>query len=362
MVAKNKAQRNSISRHICEYQEFPTIMIVKSVDGSELEIRILGYEYPDTRNSTYDSNWLRVYVRVKSPRFSWKFMGPYLLTWEIFSIAKWLKALVGHDILNRKQEFIEPNLRFRLKKKSNNYKIVRICFSHEGRPPHTTSPEALKKNFQIDFTIDDTELKSASGELLAELNVFPMRSTDKRQMSQPPYENSGSPYDDIVAAVRMGDYTAVQDFIYAGADINTGDSIGWTPLHITSNSGYKRIAEFLITKGADVNARGKYDWTPLHVASNYGCVGVAGLLLLGGADIHAEDSDGRTPLHWASINGDESVVKFFISRGADVNKRDEQGLTPLSYSLRKDNLDENSNGFSDTKNIADHLRRHGGKE
>jgi len=162
-------------------------MIAKSIDGSELEIRILSYEFEEIKEDIHSSNFLMIYVRVKSPRASWDFTGAYLLTWEIFSIAEWLKALANNDTSKNKQDFIERNLRFRLVNKLERHTNIRVYFYQEGRPPQVTINGALKKRFPIDFTFADAELVLASDLMLAELNMFPMRRTDKRIMPQPPY-------------------------------------------------------------------------------------------------------------------------------------------------------------------------------
>jgi hypothetical protein len=148
-------------------------MILKSIDNSELELKIVGYEFQEIQKDKHSSNFLRIYTKVSSFHWSWEFIAPCLLTWEIFSLAKWLKSIVNNKILSRKKEFIEPNLRLRLVKKMKNLKKIRVYFSHESRPPSVTP--AIKKNFWIDFTISDADLISASDSLFSELDLFPIR-------------------------------------------------------------------------------------------------------------------------------------------------------------------------------------------
>ena len=65
-------------------------------------------------------------------------------------------------------------------------------------------------------------------------------------------------------------------------------------------SGYKQIAEILITEGADVNVRddpeGKY--TPLLLATSNGSKELAEMLIANGADVNVrDDTEGKyTPL------------------------------------------------------------------
>ena len=55
-----------------------------------------------------------------------------------------------------------------------------------------------------------------------------------------------------------------------GADINTKDKKGKTPLHhVVENFGRAEVAEFLIKKGAGINVRDNDGKTPLFYAKKY---------------------------------------------------------------------------------------------
>ncbi len=67
--------------------------------------------------------------------------------------------------------------------------------------------------------------------------------------------------DPIHDVAWKGDLAGVQAQLDAGADVNTKDGDGWTPLHYSANYGYKEIVQLLISNGADVSATvlsGKY--------------------------------------------------------------------------------------------------------
>ena len=52
----------------------------------------------------------------------------------------------------------------------------------------------------------------------------------------------------------------------AGADANSRDENGWTPLHNAAHWGNEAVVQMLLKAGADVKAVNKDGWTPLHHA------------------------------------------------------------------------------------------------
>lgn len=130
-----------------------------------------------------------------------------------------------------------------------------------------------------------------------------------------------------------------------GADVNAKSKYGFAPLHMVLDTESEKI---LIDSGADVNARGLSGETPLHYFmsgkspgdyhdsigdwDNW-IIGRVKVLLDNGADINALDSCGRTPVFHAAMYGRTKVVKFLVSRGADASIKDRYGDSPLSYAV-----------------------------
>jgi hypothetical protein len=83
-----------------------------------------------------------------------------------------------------------------------------------------------------------------------------------------------------------------------GADLNSGDSYGETPLHARAGHWQGNIA-VLLELGADVNHAAGGRGTPLHRASAVGNLETAHLLLEYGADPDALNSKGQSPLAFA---------------------------------------------------------------
>ena len=88
-------------------------------------------------------------------------------------------------------------------------------------------------------------------------------------------------------------------------------------------------AEELLNAGAEVNSVNYMGGTPLMRACTYGRMDMVRFLLRKGADPNIRDKNGGTALIWASINGHIEVMKLLVDSYADIGTRNEKGLTAL---------------------------------
>jgi hypothetical protein len=57
-------------------------MILKTIDGSEFELQIAGYQFPEIQDDEWDSNWLMIRVMFYSETHKWEAVDPCLDTYE----------------------------------------------------------------------------------------------------------------------------------------------------------------------------------------------------------------------------------------------------------------------------------------
>lgn len=120
----------------------------------------------------------------------------------------------------------------------------------------------------------------------------------------------------------------VNDALTKGADVNTADEYGLTPLHHAAKRRDKNLIIRFLTHGATVDSKDNAGRTPLHYAAGAGIswsvpekwdTSIIELLLGKGANIIAQDNMGRTPLHYAALRRIKPAVETLLSRGADVD-------------------------------------------
>jgi len=148
-------------------------MIIKGVDNQSVELRIVNYQFPTSRDKEYDGNWLNIYLNVKSEFGNWQVTDPSLLTWEVVELISWFRTLSSNEKPDyTEQEFIEPNLSFHLQNNySDSIKQIKIGFDLESRPQ---SADDDKEYFVI-LEANNNDLERIAIDLEKELKKYPVR-------------------------------------------------------------------------------------------------------------------------------------------------------------------------------------------
>ena len=148
--------------------------------------------------------------------------------------------------------------------------------------------------------------------------------------------------------------------INGGADLKAGTAYqyGYTPLHVAAHSGSdSAMLSMLIDRGADVDTRDNAGETPLMKAVAYNrnseyVLDIMSALIDRGADVNARNDIRLSVLHAAAqMNQDPRVTTMLIDRGARVNERDRFGDTPLAKAV----------AFNPNPSVAAAIRRRGGR-
>ncbi|KAJ3112979.1 hypothetical protein HDU96_003940 [Phlyctochytrium bullatum] len=140
-------------------------------------------------------------------------------------------------------------------------------------------------------------------------------------------------------AIRRHHMKIVRDLLEHGANMESLDPRGMTPLLVALNEKNDDAAALLVSRGAKmpVPFPPVFD-TPLHKA----CAGnlpatVKALLDTKRVDINSLNSNLQTPLHIAAGAGHENFVELLVDHGANPNIRDDAGDTPLHILVRNVN-------------------------
>jgi hypothetical protein len=142
-------------------------LLLKSKDGSEFELNILGYEHP-----IKERGWFNIQIRVISPNDSWSASDPSLQVNEVRWIYKWLIKLSDGKDVEPVLDFLEPNLKFVLREKKPDIINLRIYFDLELRPTWALKNPPDMDNIYVDLVLESNDLKLAANDLYNQYNVI----------------------------------------------------------------------------------------------------------------------------------------------------------------------------------------------
>lgn len=135
-------------------------------------------------------------------------------------------------------------------------------------------------------------------------------------------------------AVKKRDGQKVEDAlsIPGSTIVNTRDvSSGETALHIVTQRRDIAWLTFLLAKGANVNTRDTRGVTPLQLASNLGWLDGVELLVAKQARIDDANDAGETPLIFAVHRRDIPMMRVLLKAGADPERKDNSGRSARDY-------------------------------
>ena len=110
----------------------------------------------------------------------------------------------------------------------------------------------------------------------------------------------------------------------------------WSPLHVTAERNYAKMAELLCSVGANLNATNHQGYTPLVISVARDSQGVAGTLLKNNANPDMQSElNGWSALHFAAQEDNHVMGELLCNFNADLNARTHESNTPLLIASMK---------------------------
>jgi hypothetical protein len=151
-------------------------MNLRRKDRQALELRIVGYEFPDAKIERHSSDWLVVRISVSHPRGTWTTEDPCLLTDEAARLAGWLESVGKAEFVESEIGFTEPNLEFCLITPARGA-ALRVYFELELRPEWAYARGAGARDLFVEFPVAELDLSAAVRSLRKQLECFPPRTS-----------------------------------------------------------------------------------------------------------------------------------------------------------------------------------------
>jgi hypothetical protein len=151
-------------------------MKLNGENKTKVELRIVGYQFPNNVSDEHDANWLRVFLSVTVPEGSWETVDSCLLTWEVNSLADWLQNIAEEKDPKNDLDFIEPNLRCQILDSLPSVKRIRIFFELESRPRWKKADWSGMNDLWAELNASSAELLEAAKSLRDDINKFPQRA------------------------------------------------------------------------------------------------------------------------------------------------------------------------------------------
>ncbi|XP_051954154.1 CARD- and ANK-domain containing inflammasome adapter protein [Xyrauchen texanus] len=216
-----------------------------------------------------------------------------------------------------------------------------------------TTAVLLKAGAQVDSVIVDAAFELNRKSVLSLFLQYVQKSMSQNDINSALFKAVQRNSDRVVAAL-----------VDHGADVNSCNEFGYTPmllaaelgnietfkvlvakkarlderlpnqisgLHLAIQSGSLQIAQILLDKGIDPNINGPKDQTPLHLSASHNQPALMALLLRMGAQINSVTQDGLTALHFASQSGNTEAVTQLLESKADIHVKDKQGRSALHW-------------------------------
>lgn len=143
-------------------------------------------------------------------------------------------------------------------------------------------------------------------------------------------------YGNLQKSIKNKDLNGIKNALKNGADINTKYQIldGASALNWGCSFGYENIVIYLINNGADINSANKQGETPLMRAALSDYYSIVTFLLSKGADVNVHDNLNRDALIYASMHNHFNVAKLLVEKGSKLQTQEiMSGYTAVMFCI-----------------------------
>ncbi len=143
-------------------------------------------------------------------------------------------------------------------------------------------------------------------------------------------------YTPVIWAAKEGHPLEVSLLLSKGAELESKDVQGYTSLSWAAENGHEAVVRLLLERGADASTTTNRGASPLYLASRNGHENVIRTLLMKGTLLESDILYGHTQMGWAICQGFESIVQWLLERGTFTTEtRDSTGQTPLIFAAQR---------------------------
>lgn len=132
----------------------------------------------------------------------------------------------------------------------------------------------------------------------------------------------------LLAAVREGNASIVDELLKAGADPNEKDAFKRPMIAVAVAGGNAAVVKALVENGADINAFGAFDSPALYAAARRGDSGTVKYLL-------SVKADATKTILKIINNADAETLRFLLEHGAPADACDVEGVNALALARAK---------------------------
>ncbi len=137
-------------------------------------------------------------------------------------------------------------------------------------------------------------------------------------------------------AAWHGNVKAIRILLANGAVVGPLDGNGQTSFDFLARNNDVEGVRAMLQFGVDINTRNSMEWTPLMTAAWDDCLSVVMLLCKNGADVDARVDYGYTALMLKADGQTAATIKTLLECGADPSLKNDDGQTALDLAIAAD--------------------------